>query len=187
MQKIKYCTHQAFNGMDVVQLTTDGKCYCPVCKQTWVMDELDKEQVEALVQKLLNQLQIMAWSGSGLASLDPSFNQNMQTTIRFLNAFPDLWESAMYPMAPYEIKDEASGKLKKEAVEFAISAISRVKDEQLTNMMLEYLDDAARVSMETHNDEIKQVLIRGYFQVVPKLSINKTPNYVFLARSEMFK
>ena len=186
MQKIKYCTHQTINGLDTVQLTTDGKCYCPICKQTWVMDELDKDQVEELVEKLLNQLQIMAWSGAGLATLDPSFNQNMQTTIRFLNAFPDLWESAMHPIAPYEIEEASGKKLKKEAVEFAISAVNgRIKDEQLINLMLGYLDDAARVAMETHNDEIKQVLIRGYFQVAPKLSITKTPNYLYMVHAEM--
>ena len=188
MQKIRYCTHQTLNGMDTVQLTTDGKCYCPICKQTWVMEELDKEQVEELVQKLLNQLQIMAWSGAGLATLDPSFNQNMQTTIRFLNAFPDLWESAMRPIAPYEIEEASGKKQKKETVEFAISAVnSGIADEQLMNLMLGYLDDTARIAMESHNDDLKQILIRGYFQVAPKLSMNKTPNYLWLIHNEMHK
>ena len=189
MKKIKYCTHQTLNGIDAVKLTTDGKCYCPICKQTWTMDELNKEQVEELVEKLLNQLQLMAWSGAGLAILDPSFNPNMQSTIRFLNEFPDLWESAMYPIAPYEKIEEASGKkLKKEAVQLAISAVnSGITDEQLMNLMLKYLDDAARMAMESHDNEIKQLLIRAYFQVAPKLSMVKTPNYIYLIHGEMLK
>lgn len=189
MQKIKYCTHQTLNGIDAVQRTTDGKCYCHICRQTWVMDELDKSQVEELVEKLLNQLQLMAWSGAGLANLDPSFNQNMQSAIRFLNEFPDLWESAMYPIAPYEKIEEASGKkLKKEAVELAISAVnSGITDEQLMNLMLRYLDDAARMAMESHDNEIKQLLIRAYFKIAPKLSIVKTPNYIYLVHAERLK
>lgn len=105
MQKIKYCTHKTSDGIDCVQIINDGKCYCPICKQSWTMVEFDKEQVEELVDKLLNQLQLMAWSGAELARLDPSFKQKMRNVIRFLNGFPDLWESAMYPIAPYEIEE----------------------------------------------------------------------------------
>ena len=83
------CTHKE-NGRDLVQLVQDGSgdVYCPICGERWNPEVLSKEEVSALVTKLIAQMQNSKWTGE----FPTNVVREYYSMIPLLKKFPDLFE-----------------------------------------------------------------------------------------------
>ena len=83
------CTHKE-NGRDLVQLVQDGSgdVYCPICGERWNPEVLSKEEVTALVGKLIAQMQNSKWTGEFPSNVVREY----YSMIPLLRKFPDLFE-----------------------------------------------------------------------------------------------
>lgn len=86
------CSHKE-NGRDVVQILQDGTndVYCPICNERWDSDQLDAEQVESLVKRLIAQMQNAKWTGDFPIDLQRAYF----TIIPLLKKFPALYKLGM--------------------------------------------------------------------------------------------
>jgi len=86
------CNHRD-KGQDVVQIKSDGsgEVYCPICGNSWSMEEMTKEELQELVQKLIAQMQIAKWAGN----IPNNVLRDYFTIMPLLEKFPDLWEYSM--------------------------------------------------------------------------------------------
>lgn len=86
------CSHKENFG-DVVQLLQDGTgdVYCPICNERWNPEQLDAEQVESLVKRLIAQMQNAKWIGDFPIDLQRAYF----TIIPLLKKFPALYKLGM--------------------------------------------------------------------------------------------
>lgn len=86
------CNHRD-KGQDMVQVKSDGsgEVWCPICGATWSMEELSREEVEELVKKLVDQMQITKWAGN----IPTNVCRDYFTIMPLLEKFPDLWDYSM--------------------------------------------------------------------------------------------
>lgn len=58
------CNHKE-NGRDVVVMRSDGsgKVFCPICMKSWNPEAKSKEEIQELVDELIDQLEIIKWTG----------------------------------------------------------------------------------------------------------------------------
>ena len=86
------CNHN-HNGQDVVRPLNDGsgKVYSPICGAVWNSDIADKEQVQAAVDLIYDQMQNAKWAGDYNIELVRDYFP----IIELLKKFPDIHEYAM--------------------------------------------------------------------------------------------
>lgn len=92
------CTHKD-NGRDVVMQVSDGSgdVFCPICGARWKPDMKTKEEVEALVAELLDQMQNAKWAGD----LPVDLTRELFTLMPLLKKYPDIHEYAMNTFNKY--------------------------------------------------------------------------------------
>lgn len=83
------CTHK-LNGKDMVQQIQDGSgdVWCPICNTRWSPEFLEKEQVEALVKNLTDQMENAKWIGD----MPIQIVREMFVLIPLLKKYPDVQE-----------------------------------------------------------------------------------------------
>jgi ribosomal protein S3AE len=79
-----------------------------------------------------------------------------------------------------EVMVTDSSKFKIEALEFALKGIQEIKDEEMSEMLYKYLDNIAKEAIQKHDTTLQNALVRNYFDAVPYMSMDKTPNYILL-------
>lgn len=86
------CTHKQ-NSQDVVQLVNDGSgdVWCPICQERWNPEQLNKEEVEELVNRLINQMQNAKWVGD----LPVELTRQLFTLMPLLKKYPEIHAYAM--------------------------------------------------------------------------------------------
>ena len=86
------CNHRD-KGQDVVQVKSDGsgEVWCPICGESWSMEELSKEEVQELVNKLLAQMQIAKWAGN----IPNNIIRDYFSIMPLVAKFPDVYDYAM--------------------------------------------------------------------------------------------
>ena len=87
------CNHKDQNKIDrVVQLSDgSGDVFCPICNYRWNPDNLSKEEVKELCDKLIAAMQNAKWVGDYGVELTRQYF----AMIPLLEKFPDLYEYAM--------------------------------------------------------------------------------------------
>lgn len=92
------CTHKD-NGRDVVLQVNDGSgdVFCPICGHRWKPDMKTKEEVEALVVELVDQMENAKWTGD----LPTDLTRELFTLIPLLKKYPDIHEYAMNTFNKY--------------------------------------------------------------------------------------
>ena len=92
------CCHKE-NGRDVVLMVNDGSgdVYCPICQKRWKPDMLNKEEVQELVSKLVDQMENAKWTGD----LPTELTRELFTLIPLLIKYPDIHEYAMNTFNKY--------------------------------------------------------------------------------------
>jgi hypothetical protein len=86
------CTHKD-NGREVVQLLQDGSgdAYCPICGKRWKPEQLSQEDLQALVDQLICQMQNAKWVGELPANVVREFFAMMP----LIEKFPELYKYSM--------------------------------------------------------------------------------------------
>lgn len=86
------CTHKD-NGREVVQLLQDGSgdAYCPICGKRWKPEQLSQEDLQALVDQLICQMQNAKWVGELPANVVREFFAMMP----LIEKFPELYRYSM--------------------------------------------------------------------------------------------
>lgn len=92
------CTHKD-KGRDVVMQVSDGSgdVFCPICGARWKPDMKTKEEVEALVTELIDQMQNAKWAGD----LPTDLTRELFTLMPLLMKYPDIHEYAMNTFNKY--------------------------------------------------------------------------------------
>lgn len=92
------CTHKD-NGRDVVMQVNDGSgdVFCPICGSRWKPDMKTKEEVEALVIELIDQMENAKWAGD----LPTDLTRELFTLMPLLKKYPDIHEYAMNTFNKY--------------------------------------------------------------------------------------
>jgi len=92
------CTHKD-KGRDVVMQVSDGSgdVFCPICGARWKPDMKTKEEVEALVTELIDQMQNAKWAGD----LPVDLTRELFTLMPLLMKYPDIHEYAMNTFNKY--------------------------------------------------------------------------------------
>lgn len=86
------CTHKKHGVETVMQtLDDDNMVYCSICQETWDSTKATKEEVKAIVDKLISHIQNMKWVGS----LPIELIREFCVIIPLLKKFPDLYEVAI--------------------------------------------------------------------------------------------
>ena len=93
------CNHKDQNKIDrVVQLNDgSGDVFCPICNCRWSSENLSKEEVKELCDKLISAMQNAKWVGDYGVQLTREYF----AMIPLLEKFPDLYEYAMKQFNKY--------------------------------------------------------------------------------------
>ena len=93
------CNHKDQNKIDrVVQLNDgSGDVFCPICNCRWSSENLSKEEVKELCDKLISAMQNDKWVGDSGVQLTREYF----AMIPLLEKFPDLYEYAMKQFNKY--------------------------------------------------------------------------------------
>ena len=82
------CTHK-HNGRDVVQkIEGTDEVYCPICGERWAPQQVSKEELQELVNRLIARMQDSKWAGELPINVVREYYQ----LIPLLKKFPDIFE-----------------------------------------------------------------------------------------------
>lgn len=93
------CNHKDQNKIDRVVQIQDGSgdVYCPICNNRWSPENLSKEEVKEVCDKLIAAMQNAKWVGDYGVQLTREYF----AMIPLLEKFPDLYEYAMKQFNKY--------------------------------------------------------------------------------------
>jgi len=82
------CTHK-HNGRDVVQkIEGTDEVYCPICGERWAPQQVSKDELQELVNRLIARMQDSKWAGELPINVVREYYQ----LIPLLKKFPDIFE-----------------------------------------------------------------------------------------------